>query len=83
MLLAAGGLAVATGLLPWTDARATGERILPLLIFLGAVIVLAELAAPAEVFDVIAIRVTILARGRNVGTVRPLPGLRRAAPPSS
>jgi arsenical pump membrane protein len=65
-LLCAGGLAIAVGLLPWSDARATGERIIPLLIFLGAVIVLAELAARAEVFDVIAVRVTILARGRNV-----------------
>ncbi len=67
ILLLAGGGAVATGLLPWADARATGVRILPLLIFLGAVIVLAELAATAEVFDVIAARVTILARGSNVG----------------
>ena len=66
VLLVAGALAVVTGLLPWPDARATGQRILPLLIFLGSVIVLAELAATAQVFDVIATRVTILARGRNV-----------------
>jgi arsenical pump membrane protein len=65
-LLGAGGLAVAVGLLPLRDATATGERIIPLLIFLGAVIVLAELAARAQVFDVIAVRVTILARGSNV-----------------
>jgi arsenical pump membrane protein len=65
-LLGAGGLAIAVGLLPWGEARATGVRILPLLIFLGAVIVLAELAARAELFDVIAMRVTILARGRNI-----------------
>ncbi len=65
VLLVAGLLAVATGLLQWHDARATGERILPLLVFLGAVIVLAELAATAEVFDVIATRVTIVARGSN------------------
>jgi arsenical pump membrane protein len=65
-LLVAGGIATATGLLPWRDARATGERILPLLVFLGAVIILAELAARAEVFDVIATRVTILGRGRTV-----------------
>jgi arsenical pump membrane protein len=64
-LFVVGGLAVAFGWLPWSDARATGARILPLLIFLGAVIVLAELAARAEVFDVIAVRLTILARGRN------------------
>jgi arsenical pump membrane protein len=63
----AGLLAVAVGLLPLSDARATGERIWPLLVFLGSVIVLAELAARAGVFDVIASRVTILARGSNVG----------------
>src|SRR5256885_12108638 len=63
-LFVVGGLAVAFGWLPWSDARATGARILPLLVFLGAVIVLAELAARAEVFDVIAVRLTILARGR-------------------
>jgi arsenical pump membrane protein len=65
-LLAAGCVFVATGLLPWRDARATGARILPLLVFLGAVIVLAELAARAELFEVIATRITILARGSNV-----------------
>jgi arsenical pump membrane protein len=65
-LLVAGIGAVAVGLLPRRDAVETVERIGPLLIFLGAVIVLAELAARAEVFDVIAARITILARGRNV-----------------
>jgi arsenical pump membrane protein len=64
-LLVAGLLAVAVGLLPASDARATWGRIWPLVIFLAAVIVLAELAARAEVFDVIATRVTILARGSN------------------
>jgi arsenical pump membrane protein len=65
-LFCGGALAVATGLLPESQARATVSRILPLLIFLGSVIVLAELAARAELFDVIAIRVTTLSRGRNV-----------------
>ena len=65
-LLVAGLLAVAAGLLPVKTALATGERIAPLLLFLGAVIVLAQLAAKAEVFDVIAARVTAAARGRNV-----------------
>jgi arsenical pump membrane protein len=64
-LLLTGGIAVVTGLLPWSEAKATGSRILPLLVFLGAVIVLAELAAIAQVFDVIATRLTILARGHN------------------
>jgi arsenical pump membrane protein len=64
-LLALGLVAVAVGLLPWRDARATDERILPLLVFLGTVVVLAELAARAQVFDVLAARLTIAARGRN------------------
>ncbi|MEV4410667.1 SLC13 family permease [Catellatospora sp. NPDC049609] len=65
-LLVGGVLAVALGLLPRADARETVERILPLLIFLGAVIILAELAARAQVFDVIAARITIAARGSNL-----------------
>ncbi|MFD0596448.1 SLC13 family permease [Catellatospora coxensis] len=65
-LLGTGLLAVATGLVPPAGALATGGRILPILIFLGTVIVLAELAARAELFDVIATRLTGWARGRNV-----------------
>ncbi|WP_412543314.1 ArsB/NhaD family transporter [Longispora sp. K20-0274] len=65
-LLAAGGLAVATGLLPRASASASVSRIAPLLLFLAAVIVLAELAAGAELFDVIATRLTIVARGSTV-----------------
>jgi arsenical pump membrane protein len=64
-LLAAGLIALATGLLPRADAAETVRRITPLLVFLGAVVILAELTAQAEVFDVIATRVTILGRGRN------------------
>lgn len=62
-LLLAGIACVATGLLPRADAEATIRRILPLLLFLGTVVILAELAALAEVFDVIAARVAITARG--------------------
>jgi arsenical pump membrane protein len=65
-LVAAGALAIATGLLPTTQAAATLSRVLPLLVFLGSVIVLAELAAQAEFFDVVATRVTALGRGRIV-----------------
>jgi arsenical pump membrane protein len=64
-LLAAGAVAVAAGLLPWGEVESTDKRILPLLLFLAAVTVLAELAARADVFDVIATRIAILARGRN------------------
>jgi arsenical pump membrane protein len=62
-LLVAGVAAVATGLLPLAQAGDTVRRVLPLLVFLGSVIVLAELTALAEVFDVIAARVAIWGRG--------------------
>ncbi|SCF43895.1 arsenite efflux membrane protein ArsB (TC 3.A.4.1.1 TC 2.A.45.1.1) [Micromonospora matsumotoense] len=55
--------AVVTGLLPRADAAATLHRVLPLLLFLGAVVVLAELTAVAGVFDVLATRLAIVARG--------------------
>ncbi len=62
-LFVAGWLCVVTGLLPVSAADATIRRILPLLLFLASVIVLAELTAGAEVFDVIATRIAIIARG--------------------
>jgi arsenical pump membrane protein len=62
-LLLAGCLCLAFGALPMTDARATFARVVPLLLFLGSVIILAELTAAAEVFDVIAIRLSIIGRG--------------------
>lgn len=62
-LLVAGLLCVATGLLPRADAAANMRRIAPLLLFLGSVIVLAQLARRAQVFDVIAHQVAIAGRG--------------------
>ncbi|GAA0392477.1 ArsB/NhaD family transporter [Microbispora corallina] len=62
-LLAAGIVFVATGLLPAATARDSIDRIAPLLLFLGAVIVLAELTKEAQVFDVIATRLAIVGRG--------------------
>jgi arsenical pump membrane protein len=62
-LLLVGGLCVVFGALPVTDARATILRLVPLLLFLGSVIILAELTAAAEVFDVVAIRMSIIGRG--------------------
>lgn len=62
-LVVGGVLCVLTGLLPRADAEATVRRILPILIFLGTVVVLAELTAIAGVFDAIAVRVAIIARG--------------------
>lgn len=63
-LFALGLLFTATGALPFHEADATVRRILPILLFLATVIVLAELAARAEVFDVIATRMAIAGRGR-------------------
>lgn len=62
-LAAVGVLCVLTGLLPRADAEATVRRIVPILIFLGTVVVLAELTAVAGVFDALAARVAITARG--------------------
>jgi len=62
-LLAAGLLCVLTGLLPGDEAAASMQRIAPMLLFLGSVIVLATLARQAKVFDVIAARLAIVGRG--------------------
>nr|WP_203950735.1 SLC13 family permease [Planotetraspora mira] len=62
-LLALGVLFVITGLLPAATARASVDRIAPLLVFLCAVVVLAELTKQAQVFDVVATRLAIVGRG--------------------
>lgn len=62
-LLVAGVLCVATGLLPGDATRDVLDRTWPLLLFLITVVVLAELTAQAQVFDVIAARIAIVARG--------------------
>lgn len=62
-LLAVGLLCVLTGLLPRAEAAANMRRIGPLLLFLAAVIVLAELTRQAKVFDAIAHRLAIMGRG--------------------
>lgn len=58
-----GAVAVATGRLPVPAATATIRRLVPLLLFLGSVIVLAELTAIAGVFDVLAAAMARKARG--------------------
>ncbi|MFF0366293.1 SLC13 family permease [Micromonospora sp. NPDC005087] len=64
VFLAVAGAACALGrLLPRAETTATLHRILPLLLFLGSVIVLAELTAVAGVFDVLASRLARAARG--------------------
>ncbi len=54
----------ATGALPRPEAAATLRRVLPLLLFLGTVVVLAELTGRAQTFDVVAARLARAGRGR-------------------
>lgn len=61
-LFTAGILCVLAGLLPAAQAEDNLRRIAPLLLFLGSVIVLAELTRQAQVFDVIATRISIMGR---------------------
>ncbi|MFE3093973.1 SLC13 family permease [Streptomyces sp. NPDC059248] len=65
-LLALGLLSMATGVLPRATAADAMERVLPLLVFLGSVIVLAELTGRAQVFDTVATRVARAGRGSYV-----------------
>ncbi len=65
ILLLAGGIAVTTGVLPAADALATADRVWPILLFVVAITVVAELAATAGVFDVTAGFLARVARGRT------------------
>lgn len=66
ILLALGLICLATGLLPVSGkdgADATLRRIGPILVFLATVLVLAELTNAAGLFDMVARRLAIIARG--------------------
>lgn len=65
-LLGLGLLAVVTELLPVEEAAGEVGRIASILLFLAAVIVLAELVKEAQVFDVIAARLAMAGRGDYV-----------------
>lgn len=65
-LLILGLIFVATGLLPWDDALESLAEIGPLLVFLVAIIIVAELTKEAQVFDAIAARMAVLGRGNYV-----------------
>ncbi|GAA4157692.1 ArsB/NhaD family transporter [Gryllotalpicola daejeonensis] len=54
VLLACGGVALATGQLPVKDAAALGIRVWPILLFVVAITVVAELATAAGLFDWVA-----------------------------
>jgi arsenical pump membrane protein len=60
-----GALTLATGLLSGSNAQGVFDRTGPVLVFLVAITVLAELADDAGVFDVAARRAARLARGRT------------------
>ena len=63
-LLAAGAVAILTGILPADDAVAVAERVWPILLFAVAVTIVAELAAEAGLFAAIAERLARFGLGR-------------------
>lgn len=65
VLLALGAVAVATGVLPPADAVEIFDRVWPILLFVVAVTVVAELASIAGVFDIAASVLARLGRGRT------------------
>ena len=62
----AGLFVLVTGILPWHDADDVLRRVAPILLFLAAVTVVAELADAAGVFDVAAHVAAGLGRGRVI-----------------
>jgi arsenical pump membrane protein len=65
-LFTAGILCVLTALLPAAQTEENLRRIAPLLLFLDSVIVLAKFIMQAQVFDVIATRISIMGRPRRL-----------------
>jgi arsenical pump membrane protein len=65
VLLAVGAVAIATGALPPSDALDIFERVWPILLFVVAITIVAELASIAGVFDVAASVLARLGRGRT------------------
>ena len=65
-LLLVGAAAVLIGILPPEGALAIGERVWPILLFVVAITIVAELAAAAGVFDLAGAVLARAARGRTV-----------------
>jgi arsenical pump membrane protein len=61
-----GIIALVVGIFPADQALAVADRVWPILLFVVAVTVVAELASKAGLFDVVAARLARLARGRTV-----------------
>ncbi|NQX34799.1 SLC13 family permease [Herbiconiux sp. VKM Ac-2851] len=64
LLLAGAVVVVATGVLPWPDFTALVERVAPVLAFVIAITIVAELASDAGVFTALAERIAGWGRGR-------------------
>ena len=65
VLLVAGAIAVATGILPWAEVGVLVERVAPIMGFVAAMTVVTELASEAGVFQWIAGRLRHWGRGRS------------------
>ena len=65
VLLLAGAILIATGVLPVADAITVGERVWPILLFVLAITAVTELAAEAELFRVVAERAARWGLGRS------------------
>ncbi len=66
VLLVAGGITVATGVLPWQEVVVLVDRVAPILGFVVAMTVVTELVSEAGAFQWIARRVRGWGRGRSV-----------------
>jgi Na+/H+ antiporter NhaD/arsenite permease-like protein len=64
ILLAAAAVVVLTGILPWRDFGALVQRVTPVLAFVVAITIVAELASAAGVFTALAERLAVWGRGR-------------------
>lgn len=65
-LIAVAAVCIVSGILPPTDAEALGARIAPVLGFVIAITIVAELARDAAVFDVVAQRLARWGHGRVI-----------------
>ncbi|MCC4907326.1 SLC13 family permease [Microbacterium sp. cx-59] len=65
-LVAVAVIALLVGAMPWSEVATIADRVWPILAFVVAVTVVAELAARAGVFDVVAGLLARLARGRTM-----------------
>ncbi|TFD88117.1 arsenic transporter [Cryobacterium lactosi] len=65
VLLGVGIIASISGVLPWPATLELVDRVLPILVFVAAITVVAELAAAAGLFTFVAERLTLWARGRT------------------